>query len=133
MTSISNNSSFSGLPVATVIAEGTLAGEIAQYAFQNCSSLTKFGTREFIEDNSTVGLKLENVTGIGNYAFTYCTELAAVNLPKVTTVGIGAFNSCQNLNSISMDKVKEIKASAFAGCVSLSVLTLPDSLERIEG
>lgn len=63
-----------------VIPDGVIA--IAQYAFQNCSSLTSVNISN-------------SVTSIGNYAFCDCTNLRLVTIPEsVTSIGSYAFRGC---------------------------------------
>lgn len=72
----------------------------------------------------------EGVTGIGNEAFRYCTELTAVKLPRsLTSIGACAFAGCSKLKNINLpDGVTEIGSGAFMGCAALKSVTLPASL-----
>ena len=46
------------------------------------------------------------VTGIGGYAFNYCSELTSVTIPNsVTYLGFQAFNGCSSLKSISLPPI----------------------------
>ena len=62
------------------------------------------------------------VTGIGNYAFQYCTNLTSVTVPNsVTNIGEFAFYYCRSLTSITIGNgVTNIGNYAFYYCTSLT-------------
>ena len=76
-----------------------------------------------------------SVTGIGNYAFQYCSSLTSVTIPdSVTEIGQYAFQGCSSLTSVTIpDSVTEIGEEAFYGCSSLTSVTIPDSVTKIGG
>ena len=97
---------------------------IGEGAFAACSGLTSivvdsdnptFDSRNdcnaIIETNSNIlivgcqnAIIPNTVTGIGDYAFSYCTGLASVEIPySVTSIGEGAFAACSGLTSIVVD------------------------------
>ena len=74
------------------------------------------------------------VTGIGNYAFQYCSSLSSISIPDtVTSIGNNAFQSCYSLSSITIpNTVKTIGSSVFQYCCSsLSLITIPDGVTSI--
>ena len=72
---------------------------IADYAFDECSSLTSV----------TIG---NSVTSIGDAAFYYCSSLTSVTIPNsVTSIGAGAFGGCNSLTSITIPFVGHSKDS----------------------
>ena len=75
-----------------------------------------------------------DVTEIGNYAFTNCTGLTTVNFPKgLKTIGRYAFCGCEGLTSLVIpDNVTIIGGSAFRECYGLRYLTLGSSVSRID-
>ncbi len=73
------------------------------------------------------GSKTYNVTAIGNYAFSWSTELNSVDIPNsVTTIGEYAFYHCHSLASADIpNTVTAIGVHAFHSCESLSSVTIP--------
>ncbi|MCQ2282831.1 MAG: leucine-rich repeat protein, partial [Bacteroidales bacterium] len=93
---------------------------IANYAFQNCSTMV-----------SITGLS--NVVSIGNYAFSGCRKLKSINLPSgLTTLGTYAFNNCSVLDSIVIPTgITSIPANAFKTCSGLKVITFHNGITSI--
>ena len=62
------------------------------------------------------------VTGIGEYAFRYCHNLASVTIPdSVTSISDFAFEDCSSLKSVTIGNgVTSIGNEAFRGCSSLT-------------
>ena len=73
------------------------------------------------------------VTGIGDSAFSGCSELTSVTIPEgVTGIGESAFSGCSSLMSVTLPEgVVSIGGSAFDGCSSLESLTFPESVTSI--
>ena len=86
------------------------------------------GNRELTEVTFAKG-----VTKIGDFAFAYCSSLAAITIPDgVTSIGVSAFRGCSSLTAITIpDGVTSIGVSAFNGCSSLTAITIPDSVRTI--
>ncbi len=74
-----------------------------------------------------------NVTNIGDYAFSSCGNLANISIPySVTNIGNHTFSHCSNLTSITIpDKVSSIGDAAFWNCESLTSITIPNSVTSI--
>ena len=90
--------------------------------------------RDYVYMNAIQKVELgSGVTGIGNYAFSYCSSLSSITIPDgVTSIGEAAFPSCFSLSSITIpDSVTSIDNGAFSGCSSLSSITIPDSVTGI--
>lgn len=74
------------------------------------------------------------VTGVGEYAFAECGELAQVDLPaSITEIGARAFNECSNLVNVKIPaNVSHIGDYAFNGCGKLGLIVclpvIPPSL-----
>ena len=76
-----------------------------------------------------------DVTGIGSYAFRYCSGLTSVTIPNsVTSIGGYAFSGCTGLTSVTIpNSVTSIGSSAFSGCSGLTSVTIPNSVTSIGG
>ena len=132
---------------------------IGNYAFEDCSSLTKtnytgdiagwcnikFGNiyanpiycshNFYINDQEIKDLVIPNsVTSIGDYAFSYCTSLTSVTIPNsVTSIGRKAFSNT-SLTSITIpNSVTSIEEGTFYHCTSLTSITIPNSVTSIGG
>lgn len=77
--------------------------------------------------------KIDNITSIGDSAFSSCPSLRTLqNLPKLTNIGTSAFANCKRLTSITIpDSVMSIGGSAFSGCSGLTSVTIPASVTSI--
>ena len=64
----------------------------------------------------------DNITSIGDSAFSGCTSLTSVTIPdSVTSIGANAFAGCTSLTSVTIgNSVTSIGDSAFSGCTSLT-------------
>ena len=119
-------------------------------AFTACENLYKFMSKFASEDgrclivdgvlNSFAPAGLteyaisENVTEIGERAFSHCSNLTNVTIPdSVTTIGVWSFGFCTSLPSITIpDSVTSIKGGAFAQCYGLTNVNIPDGVKEIE-
>lgn len=73
------------------------------------------------------------ITGIGEGAFCYFTELTSVSLPgSLKSIGAYAFRGCSSLKSVVIpDSVTSIGESAFYRCTALTTATVSNSVSRI--
>ena len=71
----------------------------------------------------------DNVTTLGGYAFQYCTGLESIIIPEnVTSVGVYAFRSCTGLTSVTIpENVTTIGEQTFCGCTNLASVTFSDA------
>ncbi len=90
--------------------------DIADYAFQNCNSLTNV-------------ILPASVTNIGAWTFFGARNLVSVNIPYgVTSIEDYAFFDCRSLASIELpDSVTRIGSMSFYGCTSLATVTIGSS------
>ena len=75
----------------------------------------------------------DNVTDIGDYAFSNCKRLEYIELPStLQRIGNRSFECCEGLKEIAIpDNVTDIEDYAFGYCRSLEHLELPSTLQRI--
>ena len=76
----------------------------------------------------------EDITTIGDRAFSSCSSLHSVKLPNnIKCIGEYSFHSCDSLESVYLSSNLEIIGrGAFELCYSLSNITFPSSLKTIE-
>lgn len=105
----------------------TISGSGKMYDYEEASPFA---------DDMTVknAVVKKGVTYIGEYAFTYCGQLAGVELANtITDIGGYAFSECSALVSIKLpSSLERIRFCAFSDCISLKELTLPEGLTVIE-
>lgn len=75
----------------------------------------------------------ENATGIADYSFYGCANLAEASLPdSLNKLGSSAFEACTALTEITIPGgVSELPEKLFDGCASLRSVKLPKQLEKI--
>lgn len=73
----------------------------------------------------------DDLTEVGNSAFSYCINLTSATFTKVTKIASNAFSSCTSLESISLPEVKEIEAYSFNYCSSLKSINIPSTIQSI--
>lgn len=82
-------------------------------------------------NNAFIG---DNVTEIGERAFSGATRIASINFgnnSKLETIGANAFDSCAFNEFHIPNSVKTIGKSAFSSCRSLKSLVIPNSVTSI--
>ena len=74
-----------------------------------------------------------NVTSVGESAFSKCTGLTSITIPKgVTSIDDRAFENCTGLISVVIpDGVTNIGNSAFYNCTGLKSIEIPGSITNI--
>ena len=77
----------------------------------------------------------QGLTSIGDYAFSYCSELTSVTIPdSVTSIGNGAFYDCSGLTSVIIGNgVTSIGGYAFSGCSGLTSVIIGNGVTSIGG
>ena len=109
------------------------SGNIKYDSRDNCNAIIETATNTLIIGCKTTVIP-NNVTSIGDGAFSCCYGLTSITIPNsVTSIGRSAFNSCYGLTSITIpNSVTSIERDAFAGCTGLSSVTIPNSVTSIE-
>ena len=122
--------------------------DIPKHAFENCSSLSScilpneikliddyaFYNCQKLQSNEDDIWKLpRRLEQIGNYAFSYCSNLEIVVLPeKITQIPSGAFEGCRGLTTIkSLSSINEIGSFAFRNCINLKNVFSFDNVKEI--
>ena len=74
-----------------------------------------------------------NVTSIGDYAFSNCSGLTSVVIGNgVMSIGSQAFSGCNSLTSIDIpNSVTSIGERAFQSCIGLTAIEIPSSVTTI--
>ncbi len=92
-------------------------------SFQNeYSTPFYYANNLYLDNQLTSALTIPNdVTSIGNWAFSGCTSITSVTIPNsVTSIGIGTFYCCTYLADVTIpESVTEIGNDAFLFCFSL--------------
>ena len=93
------------------------------YVFKENTTITSFNELQYFT----------GLTGISNYAFNKCTNLAAVTLPStITSIGMCAFDDCYALAAINIPScVTFIDGAAFSDCRNLTSIILPEGITSI--
>ena len=75
----------------------------------------------------------EGVISIGDYTFTYCSNLASIDMPNnIESIGEFAFYGCSELRNITIPNgVKTIKQGAFLECSGITAVTIPEGVTSI--
>lgn len=78
-------------------------------------------------------VRLGNNVTIGNYAFSYCTNLDTITIPSsITSMDGYAFYYCYNINSITIpNNVTSISNYAFMYCTGLNSIAIPNGITSI--
>lgn len=116
---------------------------ICGHFFEGCDKLTSvilpsntsgIGNNAFTNCTNLTTLNItDGVKFIGNYAFQGCAKLQEIKLPVgLTSIGSNAFDGCTALSSIVIpDNVKTMGAYIFQNCTGLKSAKLTDNLEII--
>ena len=106
------------------------ATAIGNNAFNDVDyAMTKIPPSKAITGN----IAFQNITSIGDSAFSFCIGLTNVMIGNsVTSIGYDAFSNCSGLTNITIpDGMTTIMGSAFYNCSGLTSVTIPDSVTSI--
>lgn len=109
----------------------TISGNSDMYGFTDENDDSVW--RRFRQDIKRIVIE-DGVTGIGDFAFSNCTNVVSVSLPStLTRIGKLAFLSCEKLTDLSIpDSVTSIGMGAFHSCEALEYVDIPDGVTSIE-
>ena len=98
------------------------------------SNPTEYAHHLYLNGEEIINLVIpDDVTSIGNYAFSGCSGLTSVTIPNsVTSIGEYAFYGCSGLTSVTIpNSVTSIGEYAFYGCSGLTSVDIPNSVTSI--
>lgn len=128
----------SGLTEVVLPASITEIGEQWSYGCQKLGDVVIPDSITYIADEAFLWSALktvvipESVTEISESAFFMCSELTTAAI-HAKSVGEYAFGYCMSLKNLDLTGVEHIGEMAFARCEALENITLPQSVQRIDG
>ncbi len=110
----------------------TISGTGDMWDYDSESGMNPSFTMQYSEQIKRVIIE-SGITGIGDYAFSYCHGLIQIEIPEgISRIGNGAFVWCEQLESILIpDSVTSIGKDAFSYCESLREIKMSDSVSDI--
>lgn len=90
--------------------------------------VTEIGEGAFSGDKELRHADLGNVTHIGARAFQDCTNLETVVMRNAAVIESMTFSFCRSLRSIKIGDIEEIGDSAFLHCDKLDIEKLPETI-----
>lgn len=130
-----NLAGFRGLP-NSLVTIGESAFELATKmpsTFVIPDNVTRIGDHAF-SGSSLTGLVLgKGVETIGEYAFENCANLTEFEIPgSVKTIETGTFDSCCSLKNVTTNRgLEAIRELAFANCTSLISVNISETVSSI--
>lgn len=123
------------------------SGSIPENTFKNCAwlyalhlgdNVTEIGNNAFSGCKSLATVTFgENskLTAVGNSSFANNTALTSVKIPKnVTALGNSVFLNCKSLADVELESgLKTVGSDMFCYCTALTSIAIPDSITKIEG
>lgn len=74
----------------------------------------------------------EDVTGIGSFAFSGCSQMDTIWLGNIGRIGEGAFRNCSSLTGVQLPEgISRIEANTFENCAELRSISIPKSVMGI--
>ncbi|MBQ8000295.1 MAG: leucine-rich repeat domain-containing protein [Ruminococcus sp.] len=125
----------------TVTAADTVQS-ISACAFESCTSIDEVILPENFQSISDAAFSYsgirsitlpEDLTYIGNFAFSRCLNLTEIIVPdKVRELGINAFEYCLSLKSVTLgERITALPMNCFMYCESLSDVNLGNHISEI--
>ncbi len=116
--------------LSTIVVE---SGNSIYDSRDNCNAIIETSSNTLITGCKSTIIP-ENITSIGERAFSDCSDLTSITIPNsVTSIGERAFYDCSGLISITIsENVTTIGKYAFVRC-GLTSVTIPNSVTSIGG
>ena len=98
-------------------------------------SVTWIENNAFVKNQHLVNVSLpDDVTVLGSYAFSGCTNLEEVKLPSfLSALYLCTFQNCPHLKSVTIpDGVTYLGTRLFYGCTSLTSIAMPESVTKTD-
>ncbi|MDD3364591.1 MAG: leucine-rich repeat protein, partial [Syntrophomonas sp.] len=138
LTSITIPQGVTSIPAGAFLAcTGLIAIEVdgnnSTYASKNGILFNKAGTILLVCPGGLENIVIpQEVTAIGDGAFSWCS-ISSIEIPQgITSIGQGAFSLCTSLTSITIPEgVTSIGQSTFAACTGLTNFTIPEGVTSI--
>ncbi len=129
MASIENDAFLNCSGITSIVVE---SDNIVYDSRNNCNAIIETTTNVLIKGCNTTTIP-NNITSIGNYAFSGCKGITSITIPNgVTNIGNYVFANCTALTTITIpNSVTSIGDYAFSNCESLSSITIPNSVTTI--
>ena len=86
------------------------------------NDVTGVGAYAFVGCENLTDVSFPNAISIGEYAYSECYDLKTVNFPEVLSIGRYAFNYSNSLDSVNIPKAVNIGDYAFYYCQALKVI-----------
>lgn len=122
-TQISGEGCFKGCTNLIEVSLGESVKIGSGRAFENCTSLRTFNTRDIDGDNKH---------GMPIATFMNCSSLeGTLNFSECVSFAQDVFNGCAKLGGIKAENAISVGQSSFAGCSSLSNIVLSSSVKSV--
>lgn|GEM_PF-5757239 len=94
-------------------------------------TITSLGDSAFKDNDKIVSVDMNQITHIGDYAFSGCTSLTSVSFCSITSyIGDEAFCKCSSLAELELPKSVTLGRAVFKECTSLTEIIFDGTMEK---